>query len=337
MSRTGTSRAASPTAAPTGSVPARRVATGGLGPLTGRIAAAPISWGICEVPGWGVMLPPERVLGEMAALGLTATELGAAGFLPQDPSALRELLDRFDLGLIAGFVPLVLHDPAQWPAALRLAEQAAHLLAAGGATIFVTALVQDETWSRPVPVGRAGMSVVAQGLTQVDEVCARYGLTQVLHPHVDTLIETARDVELALECTDVAWCLDTGHLRTGGVDPVRFAADHAARIKHVHLKDVASGVAARVLGRDLTLADGVKAGMFPPLGEGDVAVDEVVRTLEAQGYQGWYVLEQDTALSSLPAVGQGPVEDVARCLDHLRTAVVPRLSHTARTGPERTT
>ena len=53
-----------------------------------RVAAAPISWGVCEVPGWGLMLPPERVLAEMAALGFKATELGPVGYLPLDPSAL---------------------------------------------------------------------------------------------------------------------------------------------------------------------------------------------------------------------------------------------------------
>ena len=45
-----------------------------------RVASAPISWGICEVPGWGAMLPTPRVLSEMSGLGLTATELGAPGF-----------------------------------------------------------------------------------------------------------------------------------------------------------------------------------------------------------------------------------------------------------------
>ena len=38
-----------------------------------RLAAAPISWGVCEVPGWGLQLPPERVFGEIASLGITAT------------------------------------------------------------------------------------------------------------------------------------------------------------------------------------------------------------------------------------------------------------------------
>ena len=39
-----------------------------------RVASAPISWGICEVPGWGAMLPTPRVLTEMSGLGLPATD-----------------------------------------------------------------------------------------------------------------------------------------------------------------------------------------------------------------------------------------------------------------------
>ena len=55
---------------------------------TARIAGAPISWGVCEVPDWGHQLPAERVLAEMRALGLEATEFGPPGFLPKEPEAL---------------------------------------------------------------------------------------------------------------------------------------------------------------------------------------------------------------------------------------------------------
>jgi inosose dehydratase len=41
-----------------------------------RIAGAPISWGVCEVPGWGYQLGPQQVLSEMREVGLAATELG---------------------------------------------------------------------------------------------------------------------------------------------------------------------------------------------------------------------------------------------------------------------
>ena len=51
-----------------------------------RIAGAPISWGVCEVPGWGDQLDPHRVLTEMREIGLQATEFGPDGFLPEDPA-----------------------------------------------------------------------------------------------------------------------------------------------------------------------------------------------------------------------------------------------------------
>ena len=34
--------------------------------LAERVAGAPITWGICEVPRWGYQMPPARVLSEMA-------------------------------------------------------------------------------------------------------------------------------------------------------------------------------------------------------------------------------------------------------------------------------
>ena len=58
-----------------------------------RIAGAPISWGVCEVPGWGYQLGPQQVLAEMREVGLAATELGPDGFLPADP-AMKHVLSR---------------------------------------------------------------------------------------------------------------------------------------------------------------------------------------------------------------------------------------------------
>src|SRR3954467_9266147 len=78
--------------------------------LMDRLVGAPISWGVCEVPGWGLQLGPERVLEEMAQLGLRHTELGALGWLPLDGRAVKEQLDRHALDLVAGFVPVVVHE-----------------------------------------------------------------------------------------------------------------------------------------------------------------------------------------------------------------------------------
>src|SRR6201999_1369671 len=92
-----------------------------------HLAGAPISWGVCEVPGWGLQLPPERVFAEMVELGLSATELGPLGWLPQDGKQAKQTLDRFNLKLVGGFVPVVAHETTL---DREYARQAAAMLAA---------------------------------------------------------------------------------------------------------------------------------------------------------------------------------------------------------------
>lgn len=286
-----------------------------------RIGAAPISWGVCEVPGWGVMLPVDRVLGEMRELGIRGIELGAPGFLPRDPTELAAVLAANGMRLIGGFVPLVLHDPDQRAATIADATATAELFRAVGATTFVTAVVLDAGWAPRRPLEPAEWDHLIAMLDELDALCAASGLTQALHPHVGTLIETADDVRTVLGRSDVRWCLDTGHLLIGGYDPAQFAIDAAGRVAHVHLKDVDAAVAAAVGSGSLSIQAGVGRGLFRPLGEGDAPIAATITTLEAHGFDGWYVLEQDTDLGPTPPPpdGGGPLDEARRSLDYVRS------------------
>ena len=188
-----------------------------------RLAAAPISWGVCEVPGWGVELPSERVLAEMRALGLRATELGPLGYLGNDAAAVTALLERHGLTLVGGFLPVVLHEDGALDARARAAVE---LYAACGGSVVVSAPVLDLAWSPPRPLSDAEWRRLLEGLARLDELAAAHGLTNVLHPHVGTLVETGDQVARVLGESDVRLCLDTGHLAIGGVDPA--ALDAAA-------------------------------------------------------------------------------------------------------------
>lgn len=286
------------------------------GRVTDRLAGAPISWGVCEVPGWGVMLPRERVLSEMAQLGLKASELGALGYLGKEPGEVRALLDRFSLGAVGGFVPVALHEPG--PDVRRQAEGAACLLQGAGGTYFVTAAVVDADWSAPFELDKGQWDELASGLEVVDQVCEAHGLAQVLHPHVGTLVERAEHVEAVLQRSDVKFCLDTGHFSIGGVDPATFARDHADRVGLVHLKDVDMALAPAVRDHHATLLDATRAGLFQALGRGDVDIAGVVRALEERGYDGWYVLEQDTSIDGPGSASADPAADVGASIDYLR-------------------
>jgi inosose dehydratase len=270
------------------------------------------------------MLPPERVLREMASLGLRATELGPIGYLPLDAAELRALLERHGLRLAAAFVPLVLHEPSADEACAE-ADRMAQLLAAAGADVFVAAVVVDHAWAPRIELGDAEWERVTRRLAEIEQIAGGHGLTFALHPHAGTLVETAADVERVLAASDVGWCFDSGHLLIGGVDPVAFARDNAERIVHVHLKDVDAALAARVRGGELSLVAATQAGLFRPLGQGDSGIEEVVRLLDRHGYERWLVLEQDTAITGQePPDGDGPVLDVAKSIEYLTTLAPER-------------
>jgi inosose dehydratase len=297
------------------------IVRGGRDPIVGgddlaaRLAGAPISWGVCEVPGWGRMLPPERVFAEMAELGLRATELGPIGYLPFEPAAIRDALDRHGLRLVGGFVPLVLHEPELDSAE---AERVAAVLAAAGAEIFNAAVVADARWSPPHELDDDAWTRVARNLAEVERLVEQHGLTLALHPHAGTQVETAADVDRMLELSEVGWCLDTGHLVIGGVDPAEFVRLHGDRLVHAHLKDVDADVAHRLRAGELSLVQATRAGLFKPLGQGDARIDEVVGLLD--GYERWLVLEQDTAITGEePPVGSGPVSDVRTSIAYLHS------------------
>jgi len=74
--------------------------------------------------GWGYQLSPERVLAEMTQVGLAATELGPAGFLPNDPRRAASVLREHHLASVGGFVPVILHLPGHDPVPERVRAEA---------------------------------------------------------------------------------------------------------------------------------------------------------------------------------------------------------------------
>ena len=288
-------------------------------PLRERLAGAPISWGVCEVPGWGYQVAVDVVLRQMREVGITATEFGPDGFLPTDPAAKAARLADAGLRAVGGFVPVVLHDP--WRDVIREVDAALDgFVAAGASTLVLAAATGLEGYDQRPVLDDGGWATLLANLDRLSELAAGRGVLATLHPHVGTMVEQRSEVERVLAGSRIALCLDTGHLLIGGTDPVELARTAGDRVAHTHLKDVDAGWAARVRSGEVTYAEAVAAGMFRPLGQGDVDIAEIVRLLEVGGYTGWYVMEQDAVLTG-PPEQDGPPADVLASVAFLRGLV----------------
>jgi inosose dehydratase len=287
--------------------------------IAAKIAGAPISWGVCEVPGWGHRISADRVLREMCIAGLTATELGPEGYLPTEPARLRALLRSHGLRCAGTFEPVLLHDADHDP----LPDIAGRLdvLNACAADVLVLAAATgvDRYDSRPA-LDDGQWNTLLANLDRLADTAARRGVLAVLHPHIGTMVETPDDVERVLAGSSVRLCLDTGHLLIGGTDPVALARAVPDRIGHVHLKDVTKALAARVRSGELSYTQAVAQRMYTPLGQGDIDIAAIVTALRDNGFDGWYVLEQDTILGAEPG-DVGPLRDVIASVRHLQAVL----------------
>lgn len=281
-----------------------------------KIAGAPISWGVCEVPGWGYQMDPSRVLAEMKAVGLEATEFGPQGWLPQAPADRAAALEPFGLAAVGAFVPVILHDPGHDPLPAVRLELDSFEAAGGDVLVLAANSGLDGYDERPV-LDELGWATMFANLDRLTELAASRGVKATLHPHVGTMVEKKDEVLRVLEGSKIPLCLDTGHLLIGGTDPVELVRAYAGRVNHVHAKDVRVDLAGRVQAGELSYTDAVRAGIYTPLGEGDVDFAAIVAALDAVGFDGWYVLEQDTILAAEPT-DEGPVKNVRSAIEYLR-------------------
>ncbi|MGH3088415.1 MAG: TIM barrel protein, partial [Rubrobacteraceae bacterium] len=225
-----------------------------------RVAGAPISWGVIEIPDWGYQMPPDRLLREAASVGLTAMEAGPEVYLPPDPDEVRSILAEHGLGLVGGFVPTVLHDPKAREVGLELVEKRAKFFSTAGAdTLVLAAATGSESYEEVVEMDGAAWKEFFENLDRAEEICERHGLALTLHSHYGTVIETDEQLWRFLEGSEVGLCLDTGHLVNGGSDPIEVAEQAAERVNHVHLKDVDTEVARKLGARELDFKGACRA------------------------------------------------------------------------------
>lgn len=123
-------------------------------------------------------------------------------------------------------------------------------------------------------------------LNEIGQRAQAQGLQIGLHPHLNTLIETPAEIDVAMETTDARYVFmsaDTGHMHLAGGDVVAILRKYKSRLNYFHFKD---GV------RPFVRPD------FKPnlreLGKGEVDFPSVMRLLKEIRFTGWVNIEQDS-------------------------------------------
>ncbi len=278
-----------------------------------KIANAPVSWGIYEFEGITPKFPYTQVLNEIAATGYAGLEYGPWGYLPADADLLLRELKARDLRLLSAFVPVKLTETAAHVAATEHALRVGRVLAALGAEYIVLA---DDNGTVPELVAHSGRRsgvlldaaqwrVVGSG---VDGIARRMrdelGLKLVFHHHCAGYVETPEETRALLENTDpdlVGLCLDTGHWHYAGGDALACVREFGERVRYLHLKDCDPAVAAACRAQERDHFQATAAGVFCPLGEGEVDFPGLITAMQERGYTGWAIVEQDILTDDMDA------------------------------------
>ncbi|MBC8075662.1 MAG: TIM barrel protein, partial [Chloroflexales bacterium] len=180
-------------------------------------------------------------------------------------------------------------------------------------------VLADENGADPLRVRLAGRIGPEHGLSDAEwdtfakgaEQIARAvrdetALRTVFHHHCAGYVETPAEIDALLSRTSpelLGLCFDTGHYTFGGGDALAGLRRHADRIWHVHFKDCRPDA----VGPDDDYFAAVRNGVFCELGQGVVPFPAVIAALNARGFSGWAVVEQDV----LPGMGT-PFESARR-------------------------
>jgi len=283
-----------------------------------KIANAPCSWGVLEFDLEGKAAGFEQVLDEIRETGYEGSELGDWGFMPTEPSALKNELDKRKLSMVGAFVPVFLKDKSKHKAGAEAAVKTAKLMAeAGFSEAFI--VLADDNGSVPERTQNAGRVTSGMGLTSeewkvfaeganfvANEVKSKTGLRTVFHHHCAGYVETPAEIDQLMALTDpalVGLVLDMGHYKFGGGDPLSCLIKHRSRIWHIHFKDCHAELAEQSRKEGWDYFKSVGSGVFCELGKGSVDFPAIVAELKKQQYEGWIVVEQDV----LPGMGNPKV------------------------------
>jgi len=264
-----------------------------------RFGVAPIAWSNSDLPELGGETSLETCLKESREAGFSGSETGVK--FPMDAKVLGPILKRHQLKLVSGWFSGRLLELSVADEKKRIEAQLATFAALGAPVIVfaeTTGTVQDK---RNVPVSRRPkltperFKALGEKLTELAEYTQGRGVRLAYHHHMGTVVETDAEIDQLMAATGpaVGLLIDTGHSAYAGGDWLAVTQRHAARVVHIHCKDVRPQILKDVRAKDLSFLEAILAGVFTVPGDGFIDYDAFARVLAGIGYRGWVVVEAE--------------------------------------------
>jgi inosose dehydratase len=265
-----------------------------------RLGINPIGWTNDCMPWLGDFISLDTCLKEAKAAGFSGVELGRK--FPRSPRQLGPILKKHGLNLVSGWYSANLLER---DAKAEIAAMKDHLalLKSLGAEVMVFAETTGEIINqvgapisrRPKVKDAAEWKRLGGRFTEVARHMRDQGVRMAVHHHMGTVVESQQDVDRLLENSGdaVGLLLDTGHMTFAGGDPIAVARKYAARIVHVHCKDIRRYALAACRQRDVSFSEAVLCGIFTAPGDGLVDFKGVFEVLSKAKYNGWLVQEAE--------------------------------------------
>ena len=267
-----------------------------------KLGIAPIAWTNDDLPELGGENTFQQCVSEMALAGFTGSEVGNK--YPKDPAILKPALELRGIEICNAWFSTFLISKPYEETEVEFEKHVAFLAAMGAKVVGVS----EQSYStqgiqtQPVFEGKYEMNdgewdALCEGLNRLGKLSLeKYGVALTFHHHMGTVVQTAAETDRLMAGTDpalVSLLFDSGHFAYCGEDPVAMVQKHAARIKHVHLKDIRPDVVKRVREERLSFLEGVRQGAFTIPGDGCVDFDPIFKVLADSGYEGYMVVEAE--------------------------------------------
>jgi inosose dehydratase len=246
---------------------------------------------------WGYFADPARLadaIRDCADLGYAGTETwgGTYDWWERERSGeLRRLLTDHGVVMACLFLFGDWIDPAATAGLLADGARWANAVQKLGGNILM--LVPGERRADP-PYGLDDFARMAETMNAVGAAARSTGATAAMHPHWGTMAESRLEIDVLLDRLDpaaVGFAPDTGQIAKGGADPMPTIARWADRVRHVHMKDLASQWAEmRAAGVPLRSPEG-----YAELGQGVIDHRPLLDILDRVDYDGWLMAELDEA------------------------------------------